>query len=146
MTLRKNKKVPSGYTFVGHFHSATANAIGLPGGDIYISNNYLRHIKKRHNGELEQLGITALGYIRAILSNYNRIYGDKPNQKSIRPAVHFAIYNTMLSHVAIVVLNLAPNQGFWEINSAHPINIKELEKYPLLYKKRNAETASLLIP
>ena len=146
MTLKKNKKVPGGYTFVGHFHSATANAIGLPGGDVFISRNYIKHIANRHGKELKQLGLSAVSYAKFVLGNFNRIYGDTPSRRTERPTCLFVIYNPELSHVAAVEMNMAPKEGFWEIHTVHPISIKQLAENPLLYEKKNAETASFSLP
>ncbi len=145
MTLKKNAKIPSGYTFVGHFHSATANAIGLTGGDIFISRNNIIHIKNSHGRELRKLGLTPLSYVKSILCNFNRIYGDKPKRTTERPTCLFVVYEPGLSHFAVIEMNLAPQKGFWEVHTAHPVHIEELKNNPLIYEK-NAETASFSLP
>ena len=146
MTQKKNQLIPSGYTYVGHFHTATANSIGLPGGDIYISRNYIVHIKKGHAKQLEQLGFSVLGYVKSIFRCYNRIYGESPHAEAGRQSFLFVVYNPELSHVAAIQINHAHQKGFWEVHTAHPVSINTLRHRPLLYEKKNAETASFYMP
>ncbi|MBP9994477.1 MAG: hypothetical protein KBT67_05975 [bacterium] len=112
---------------IGRLKMTIAKAIKRKCADIYITDNYLKHISNYHRIELESLGINALDYVKLIATNFTQI------RKGSGDSLLLVIYRDDVHDTAAISLSL--NGDIWEVRTAQPRRTKEIEKKELLWSK-----------
>ncbi|MBR6279401.1 MAG: hypothetical protein IKR41_11705 [Bacteroidales bacterium] len=115
------------YTKVGRLKATIAQKAHLKCADIYVSENYLRHIQTKHGKELGTLGILPIDFVRLICDNFNEIRKGSDN------SVLIVMFNKRLSYVAGIALNYSVEKDFWDIKTAEPRRLKAIEKKALIW-------------
>lgn len=114
---------------VGRLKMSIAKAIKTKCADIYISENYIRHISQTHKKELNSLGFGALEYVNLIANKYNQI------RKGTGNSLLLVVYTKdVIHHVAAISLNYDSKKGIWEVKTAQPRRTKEIEKKKILWQ------------
>jgi len=114
------------YEKVGRLRKPVADAIGRDPADIYISENYLKHVFLRHKAEIEQLGFTPKSFIKLVVIGFNQIY--KGSGESL-----LLVMQNGKSKVVAIEMNFAFKEGFYEVKTAFVMEKKLLEKKELLW-------------
>lgn len=125
MTKGKSDILQHPYIKVGRLKMSVAKAAHLKCADIYVSENYLRHIWNRHNVELKRIGFTALDFVVHICDKFNQIREGNDNSYLL------VLYNDKLPYVASISLNYSLKKGFWEIKTAEPRRCSTIQKRAL---------------
>lgn len=116
------------YIRVGRLKMNVAKAAHLKSADIYVSENYLKHIEKKHKSELQTLGINAYSYVKLIVDNYNQI------RQGSDDSVLLVIFREGNYHdVAAIKLTYISRKDIWEVKTAQPRNTKDVLKRKLLW-------------
>lgn len=116
------------YIRVGRLKMNIAKAAHLKSADIYVSENYLKHIEKKHSTELKTLGIDPYSYVKLIVDNFNQI------RRGSDDSVLLVIFREENYHdVAAIKLTYIETKGFWEVKTAQPRNSKDVIKRKLLW-------------
>lgn len=115
------------YVKVGRLKMNVAKAAHLKSADIYVSQNYLKHIHLRHHVELTKIGFTPLDFVTHICSKYNQIRVGSENSYLL------VLYNEQLPYVASISLNYSLKKGFWEIKTAEPRRCSTIQKRALIW-------------
>ncbi|MCL2681942.1 MAG: hypothetical protein FWE63_00485 [Bacteroidales bacterium] len=116
------------YYKVGRLRKSVAEQIRRVAADIYISENYLKHIFNRHKKELEGIGITPKVFVDLVVSNFNRIY------KGTGRSILLVLWNGKPKVVA-VELNFALKKEFYEVKTATVMRKEFFNDRNLLWKK-----------
>ncbi len=117
--------------FVGRITQTRAKQIGCKCADIFLTKNYVRHIKLVHSKELDALGITVENYVRMIVEHYNEVREGTHN--SILLVVRQTGRTT--HDAAAIRLFYDKPHDWWEIKTAEPRSTADLDKRKLLWKK-----------
>jgi hypothetical protein len=118
------------YTKVGRLKTTIAKSIHRKSADIYISENHLQHIYKRHSAELDALGLTNIEFVRLIINGFNQIREGK------NEALLLVIYNSESNaKVVVIELNLALKKKFYEVKTATAYRKENINKKTLLWQK-----------
>jgi hypothetical protein len=125
------KKGLDNYIKVGRISMSVSKKANIMSADICIDSNHIIHIGNEHKKELQQLGITALDFVKIIATSFNRIYQDKKTK-----ALYLVLYTDKKSaKSAVIELNFAGKLRWWEIKTATPIRIAFFETKNLIYIK-----------
>lgn len=122
------KELGHPYKKVGRITMTVARKAHIKAADIYVSENYLRHITNRHTSELAELGISAFDFVTLICNNFNQV------RKGSGDSYLLVIYNPDLPLVAAISLNFSVRKGFWEIKTAEPRRCSTVEKSALIWE------------
>ncbi|MCK9255829.1 MAG: hypothetical protein GX793_01520 [Bacteroidales bacterium] len=127
--MAKGKKADMGHPYykVGRLKQSIARKIHVKCADIYISENYIKHINKNHKKELEQLGISAFNFVKFVVTNFNQI------RKGRDGGLYLVVYNENYSNVAVIQLVSLQNE-FWEVKTAQPRKSSDINKKVLLWR------------
>ena len=120
-------KIREPYIKVGRLKSTVAKKAHLKCADIYVSENYLKHIQIQHGGELKSLGIAPIDFVKLICDNFNEI------RQGTGDSVLIIINNNNLAYVAGIALNYSLEKGFWEIKTAEPRRVKTIKNKALIW-------------
>lgn len=116
------------YIKVGRLKMSVAKAAHLKCADIYVSENYLRHIEKKHYPELRSLGICALDYVNLIVKNFNQI------RQGSDDSVLLVIFNDNDLHdSAALKLIYISKENIWEVKTAQPRSTRDILKRKKLW-------------
>lgn len=127
--LEKN----SNWLFLGKIKKSVAKNAKIQEGEIYISRNYLQHIKNNHGKELSQLGLSSFDFVKSVIDNYNQI--NRPTNG--KTGVWLIHYQEKLSKIAVIDINFSMKNEFWEVVSARPMASKRLtNEENILWKKK----------
>lgn len=119
------------YQKVGRLRSNIAKSIGVKCADIYISDSYIEHIKKRHGKELAQLGMSAIDFVKFVITNFNQV------RKGSNNSLLLVVYGERKSKVAAISLNYSlEEEGFWEVKTAQPRLTTRIENFKILWNKK----------
>ena len=121
------KQIRNPYIKVGRLKDTVARQAHLKCADIYVSENYLKHIQLQHGDELQALGIAPLDFVSLICDNFNEIRQGAGN------SVLIVMYNSSLAYVAGIALNYSLEKGFWEIKTAEPRRLRTIQKKALIW-------------
>lgn len=116
------------YIKVGRLKMTVARQAHLKSADIYVTENYLKHIERKHKLELQTLCIDAYSYVKLIVDNYNQIRQGPEN------SVLLVIFRDGSYHdVAAIKLTYVSSKDIWEVKTAQPRNTKDVSKRKLLW-------------
>jgi len=118
---------------LGRLSRSIAKAIRRESADIYITENYIKHIFNRHIEELRAVGYTPLDFAKEVVAGFNRVY------KGAGDSILLVKWNGT-PKVAAIELNLAFRKEFYEVKTAQiraKVKMKSLE---LLWQKKMKET------
>lgn len=116
------------YIKVGRLKMNVAKAAHLKCADIVVSQNYLKHIEKKHSTELKTLGIDSYSYVKLIVDNYNQI------RQGSDDSVLLVVFRVGDLHdVAAIKLTYITSKDVWEVKTAQPRNSKDVLKRKLLW-------------
>ena len=87
------------YIRVGRLKMNIAKAAHLKSADIYVSENYIKHIENKHHVELTKIGFTAFDFVTHICDKYNQI------REGSDDSYLLVLYNEKLPYVASISLN-----------------------------------------
>ncbi len=113
---------------VGRLKQPIAKAIRRKSADIYITENYLKHIFYRHEKQLAEIGFTPEMFLEIVLKDYNRIY------RGTGESLLLVKWNGA-PKVAAIELNLAFKREFYEVKTAFIQDKSRLKCDNLLWKK-----------
>jgi len=114
---------------LGRLSQSIAKAIRRKSADIYITDNYVKHIFNRHIEELRAIGYTPFDFAKEVVTGFNRVY------KGAGDSILFVKWNGT-PRVAAIELNFAFQKDFYEVKTAQiraKANMKNLE---LLWQKK----------
>lgn len=123
-TIKNNDSVP---IKVGSLKLTIARKINRKCADIYLTPNYLKHIERRHKIELEQVGLSALDFVKAVVKGYNQI------RKGSGQSILLVIFNGELNQTAGIDLSLSGDH--WVVKTAEPRKTEDILKRKLLWEK-----------
>lgn len=86
-----------GKIYVGKLTEEIARQIRREAGDVFLDQKGITHIKERHSEELEQIGFTAIDFVKYVLSNFNEV-------RQARGSAIFLIVSNGLSKTACIRL------------------------------------------
>ena len=115
------------YIRVGRLKMNIAKAAHLKSADIYVSENYIKHIENKHHVELTKIGFTAFDFVTHICDKYNQI------REGSDDSYLLVLYNEKLPYVASISLNYSLKNGFWEIKTAEPRRCSTIQKRALIW-------------
>lgn len=128
--MAKISQMPTNYRKVGRLSRPIALHVHRLCADIFVSENYLKHIQYTHENELKQLGFGAFEYVRFIVSQYNEIRAGKGN------ALLLIVRSQANEHcTAVIDIAYNPKSDVWEVKTAQPRNSKHLERQEKLWSK-----------
>ncbi len=121
----------------GEIISEISEKIGKVAAKIILEEGNLqygqKHITFKHGKELEQLGMSALDFVKMVCTSFNEIR--EGNDRSV-----FLIVKNGLSKVVVVGLTYKFETGYYSVQTASPMNTRYLKKKKLLWER----TAPLL--
>ena len=120
-------KINKPYIKVGRLKATIAREAHLKCADIYVSENYLKHIQLQHGEELEALGIAPIDFVKLICNNFNEI------RQGSGDSVLLIINNSNLTYVAGIALNYSLEKDFWEIKTAEPRRLRTIKNKALIW-------------
>lgn len=112
---------------VGRLKLTIARKINRKCADIYLTNNYLKHIERRHKTELEKVGLSAIDFVKAVVKGYNQIREGSGN------SILLVIFHGDLNYTAGIDLCLSGD--YWEVKTAEPRKTEDIIKRKLLWEK-----------
>lgn len=115
------------YTKIGRLKSTIAKKAHIKCADIYVSENYLKHIQLQHGNELKSLGITPLDFVKLICTSFNEI------RQGSGDSVLLVMFNNNLSYVAGIALNYSVEDDFWEVKTAEPRRLRTIKNKALIW-------------
>ena len=121
--MKKNEKIDP-FIKVGRIKKSVAEKAHIKSADIYISQDHISHIETKHKAELEAVGISAMNFVKFVLSNFNQIR--LGSNESFLLVVYEEKKN--MHNTAAITLNYISKKGFWEIRTAQPRKTKDIEK------------------
>ena len=114
---------------LGRLSQPIAKTIRRKSADIYITDNYVKHIFNRHIEELRAVGYTPFDFAKEVVAGFNRIY------KGAGDSILLVKWNGV-PKVAAIELNLAFKSGFYEVKTAHIKAKGSLKNKNLLWTKK----------
>ncbi|MBQ3751510.1 MAG: hypothetical protein II865_09455 [Bacteroidales bacterium] len=128
--MNANKAFASEYIKVGRISMPIAKQAHVKCADIMIDNRHIEHINKKHKMELDTLGISAMDFVKLIVTTFGEIR-QAPND-----ALDLVTTNTEgKNYVAVVTLNYNYKKKFWEIRTALPVRTAVVKSRKLLWKR-----------
>ncbi len=128
--MNANKAFASEYIKVGRISMPIAKQAHVKCADIMIDNRHIEHINKKHKMELDTLGISAMDFVKLIVTTFGEIR-QAPND-----ALDLVTSNTEgKNYVAVVTLNYNYKKKFWEIRTALPVRTAVVKSRKLLWKR-----------
>ena len=115
------------YIKVGRLNYTVAKEAHLKCADIYVSENYLRHIQLQHGGELAALDIEPFDFVKLICDKFCEI------RQGTGDSVLLLMYNDNLTYVASIALNYSLKDDFWEIKTAEPRRLRTIKNKALIW-------------
>ena len=126
----KAEALTSGFIKVGRISMPIARQAHVKCADIMIDNRHIEHINKKHRVELNTLGISAIDFVKLIVTTFGEIR-QAPND-----ALDLVTTNTEgKNFVAVVTLNYNYKKKFWEIRTALPVRTAIVKSRKLLWKR-----------
>ncbi|MDR1951635.1 MAG: hypothetical protein LBP96_05340 [Bacteroidales bacterium] len=113
---------------VGRLTQPVANAIRRKAADVYITDNYIKHIFIGHENDLGAVGLTPLQFVEIVANGYNRVY------KGSGQSLLLVKWNGN-PKVAAIEMNLAFKKEFYEIKTAQIREKRRFKVENLLWKK-----------
>ena len=114
---------------LGRLSQSVAKAIRRESADIYITENYIKHIFNRHIEELRAVGYTPLDFAKEVVAGFNRIY------KGTEFSILLVKWNGT-QKVAAIELNLAFKHNFYEVKTAQMRAKENMKNLELLWQKK----------
>jgi hypothetical protein len=114
---------------IGRLSQPIAKAIRRKSADIYITENYLKHIFIKHEIQLAAIGFTPKMFLEVVIKEYNRIYRGTGNSLLLTK------WNGT-PKIAAIELNLAFKEGFYEVKTAFIREKRRFKNEDLLWKKK----------
>ena len=128
--MNANKAFASEFIKVGRISMPIAKQARVKCADIMIDNRHIEHINKKHKMELDTLGISAMDFVKLIVTTFGEIR-QAPND-----ALDLVTTNTEgKNYVAVVTLNYNYKKKFWEIRTALPVRTAVVKSRKLLWKR-----------
>lgn len=125
--------IPNGFVKVGRITMTIARAAHIKAADIYVSQNQLRHIERRHGKEIGSCGLSALGFVENVCKKFNQI------RIGSGSSLLLVVYMDRLSRVAAITLNYSLKDGFWEIKTAEPRESSAVMKKTLIWPEAHPD-------
>lgn len=119
---------------IGRLRFTIAKKINRKCADIYLSSNYQKHIERRHKKELEQIGLSAVDFVKTVAKGFNQIREGTGN------SILLVIFNDDLNYTAGIDLSLSGDH--WEVKTAEPRRREDIEKRKLLWEKQHTFSAN----
>ncbi len=113
---------------VGRLKQPIAKAIRRKSADIYITENYFKHIFIEHEKQLAEIGFTPEMFLEVVMKDFNRIYRGKGNSLLL-------VKWNGTPKVAAIELNLAFKKEFYEVKTAFIQGKGRFRSDALLWKK-----------
>ena len=117
------------YYKIGRLRQPIAKQAHIQCADIVISTAQLRHIEKKHQVELSQLGISAEIFVKTVLDNFNQIRAGSQGSYLL------VVYKEPVAQVAAIRLNYSLKKEFWEVKTATPMRAAELLNKVLIWER-----------
>ena len=114
---------------LGRLSQATAKAIRRESADIYITENYVKHIFNKHVEQLKAVGYTPFDFVKEVVKGFNRIYQGSGN------SILLVKWNGA-AKVAAIELNFAFQKEFYEVKTAQIRAKGNFKDEKLLWKKK----------
>jgi len=114
---------------LGRLSQSIAKTIRKKSADIYITDNYVKHIFNRHVDELQAIGYTPLDFAKEVISGFNRIY------KGTGDSILLVKWNGT-PRVAAIELNFAFQKEFYEVKTAQIRAKEKMKNLELLWLKK----------
>jgi len=114
---------------LGRLPQSIAKTIRRKSADIYITDNYVKHIFNRHIGELQAIGYTPLDFAKEVITGFNRIY------KGTGDSILLVKWNGT-PRVAAIELNFAFQKEFYEVKTAQIRAKENMKNLELLWQKK----------
>jgi hypothetical protein len=115
---------------IGRISRTVAKQSGLQCADIYLSEDYLKHISGKHIREIEKVGLTPEDFIRCIAKEYNRIV--KGSDDSIMLVVYRK--NKGLHYAAALRLIYVNSSNLWKVTTAGVRRTTDIEKRKVFWE------------
>jgi len=110
-----------------------ANQLDIESAGIIVNEKSIKHIIDRHSKELDQLGISAMEYVKLVVDNYNEIRQGK------KSSLFLVVKGLGKSNTAIIELTYKyfeeHGKAFYLVNTATPMRSSYLKKKKLLWQK-----------
>jgi len=94
--------------------------------DIVVSERELVHIQKKHNVELEQIGMTAFDFVKFIVDNFNEIY------QGSGISILLVVRRDYISNQAAIEITMLNDKEKYQIKTAEPVKTRRLSSKKLL--------------
>lgn len=128
--MNANKAFTPEFIKVGRISMPIAKQAHVKCADIMIDNRHIEHINKKPKMELDTLGISAMDFVKLIVTTFGKIR-QAPND-----ALDLVTTNTEgKKYVAVVTLNYTYKKKFWEIRTALPVRTAVVKSRKLLWKR-----------
>jgi hypothetical protein len=126
----KPESQTTGYIKVGRISMSIARQAHVKCADIMIDNRHIEHINKKHRVELDTLGISAIEFVKLIISTFGEI------RQAPDDALDLVATNSEgKKFVAVVTLNYNYKKKFWEIRTALPVRTAVVNSRKLLWER-----------
>ena len=126
----KPESIAFGYIKVGRITMPIARQAHVKCADIMIDNRHIEHINKKHRVELDTLGISAIDFVKLIVTSFGEI------RQAPDDALDLVATNAEGKNlVAVITLNYNYKRRFWEIRTALPIRTAVVNSRKLLWKR-----------
>lgn len=120
----------AGYIKVGRIPMSIARQAHVKCADIMIDNRHIEHINKKHRVELDTLGISAIDFVKLIVSTFGEI------RQAPDDALDLVATNSEgKKFVAVVTLNYNYKKKFWEIRTELPVRTAVVNSRKLLWER-----------
>jgi len=123
----KPEAYASGYIKMGRITMSIARKAHVKCADIMIDNRHIEHINKKHRVELDTLGISAIDFVKLIVTSFGEIRQAPDDALDL-----VAINSEGKNFVAVVTLNYNYKKKFWEIRTALPMRTAVVNSRKLL--------------
>jgi hypothetical protein len=117
----------SNFQKVGRINKRVADKAHIKCADVYIHENGIKHIILRHSKELNQLGMTPLLYVKMIMQNYCEI------RVGSNGTLLLIVDGKDIKHTTAIELKYVRKFQFWEVRTAQPRSVKDIEKREKLW-------------
>ena len=125
----KIKQLDNNFIKIGRIKSTTARKAHIKSADVVIDTKHIRHIEKQHANELAILAISALDYVKIVVSTFSEIRQNKNNSILL-----VKINEDREDDTVTLVLVLNIKKHLWEVKTAQPR--RDLRNNKLLYAKK----------
>jgi hypothetical protein len=125
---RKQIEEQRHYTKVGRLRKPIANAIGREAADIYLSDNYKKHVFLRHEEDIKSVGLTPIVFLEMVINGFNRIYKGSGN------SLLLVLFNGK-PKVTVIEINMAFKDVFYEVKTATVMNKSFFTKKKIIWEK-----------